>query len=110
MEYGSANEYDVSNAGFRRLVGSVKRPDSKKRILARIRLAENGSFGDHHFYADGIWEMRIHYGPGYRLYYAQESSAIYLLLVGGDKQTQDRDIEKAKDLWDTYKKEGRNEP
>lgn len=79
---------------------------AKKRIVARIRLAENDSFGDHHFCADGVWEMRIHYGPGYRLYYAQEDSAIYLLLVGGDKQTQGRDIEKARDLWEAYKKEG----
>ncbi len=78
---------------------------AKKRIVARIRLAEQGSFGDHHFYADGIWEMRIHYGPGYRLYYAQEDSAIYLLLAGGDKQTQDRDYEKAKNLWEAYRKE-----
>ena len=79
---------------------------AQKRIVARIRLAENGSFGDHHFCRDGIWEMRIHYGPGYRLYYAQEGRAIYLLLVGGDKQTQDRDIKKAKDLWEACKKEG----
>lgn len=79
---------------------------AQKRIVARIRLAENGSFGDHQFCRDGIWEMRIHYGPGYRLYYAQEGGAIYLLLVGGDKQTQGRDIEKAKDLWEACKKEG----
>lgn len=79
---------------------------AKQRIVARIRLAENGSFGDHHFCADGVWEMRIHYGPGYRLYYAQEGSTIYLLLMGGDKQTQHRDIEKAKDLWEACKKEG----
>ena len=70
-----------------------------KRVVARIRLAELGNFGDHHFIADGVWEMRIHYGPGYRLYYAQEGSTVYLLLVGGDKQTQGRDIEKAKALW-----------
>jgi putative addiction module killer protein len=79
---------------------------AKKRIVARIRLAENGSFGDHHFCADGVWEMRIHCGPGYRLYYAQEGSTVYLLLIGGDKQSQDRDIEKAKDLWKSYSKEG----
>ena len=58
---------------------------AKKRIVARIRLAENGNFGDHHFCGDGVWEMRIHYGSGYRLYYAQEGSTIYLLLMGGDK-------------------------
>ncbi len=78
----------------------------KKRIVARIRLAENGSFGDHHFYADGVWEMRIHYGPGYRLYYAQESSTIYLLLAGGNKKTQEQDIERAIDIWEACKKEG----
>ncbi len=79
---------------------------AEKRIVARIRLAENGSFGDHHFCADGIWEMRIHHGPGYRIYYAQEGSTIYLLLVGGDKRTQSQDIEKAIDLWEACRKEG----
>lgn len=77
---------------------------AKKRVVARIRLAELGNFGDHHSLVDGIWEMRIHHGPGYRLYYAQEGSAVYLLLVGGDKQTQSRDIEKAKALWNEVKK------
>ncbi len=77
---------------------------AQKRIVARIRMAETGNFGDHHFIADGVWEMRIRHGPGYRLYYAQEGSEIYLLLAGGDKQTQNRDIEKATALWSAEKK------
>lgn len=84
----------------------LKDMTAKRRVVARIRLAENGSFGDHHFYGDGIWEMRIHYGPGYRIYYAQEGSTLYLLLAGGDKQAQRRDAQKAKDLWEACKKEG----
>jgi putative addiction module killer protein len=77
---------------------------AQKRTVARIRMAETGNLGDHHFIADGVWEMRIHHGPGYRLYYAQEGSEIYLLLAGGGKQTQGRDIEKATALWSEVKK------
>ena len=85
-------------------LAGLRDPIAKKRVVARIRLAENGSFGTHRFAGDGVWEMKIDYGPGYRLYYAQEGSTIYLLLVGGDKRTQDRDIEKAKILWNAAKK------
>ncbi len=89
---------------FENWFAELKNRTAKERVLTRIRLAEAGNFGDHHFVADGIWEMRIHYGPGYRLYYAREGSSIYLLLMGGDKQTQNRDIEKAKVIWDALKK------
>lgn len=71
----------------------------KNRIAIRIYRARAGNFGDHHSLADGISEMRIDYGPGYRIYYAQKGNAVYLLLLGGDKRTQERDIQKAKDLW-----------
>jgi len=76
---------------------------AKRIIFRRINNAVDGNFGDHHFLRGGVWEMRIHYGPGYRLYYAQEGSMIYLLLVGGDKQTQSRDIEKAVAMWKAYR-------
>lgn len=89
---------------FTKWLAGLKDQVAKERVFARIRSAKMGNFGDHRFVVDGIWEMRIHYGAGYRLYYAQEGSSIYLLLMGGDKQSQSRDIEKAQDLWDTVKK------
>ncbi len=72
---------------------------AKVRILNRLDRAENGNFGDCRSVGDGGFEMRIDCGPGYRVYFAQEGNAVYLLLVGGDKRTQERDIQKAKAMW-----------
>lgn len=76
-------------------------PDRKgrARILDRVRLARAGNFGDGKALGDGVSEMRIHFGPGYRVYYAQEGQRVYLLLLGGDKSGQKRDIQRAKQLW-----------
>ncbi len=68
---------------------------AKARITARLRAASLGSFGDTKPVGSGISEMRIHYGPGYRLYYARRGETIYLLLKGGDKASQARDIQDA---------------
>ncbi len=78
---------------------SIRDQQAKNRILNRIDRAENGNFGDHHSVGDGVFEMRIDYGPGYRVYFAREGIAVYLLLIGGDKRTQERDIQKAKAMW-----------
>lgn len=61
--------------------------------------AENGNFGDCEPVGDGVSEMRIDYGPGYRAYFAQEGRVLYLLLCGGNKSTQKADIKRAKALW-----------
>ena len=70
----------------------------KARILARIRSAEIGNFGDCKPVGDGVSEMRVHAGPGYRVYFVRQGSVIYVLLCGGDKSSQSRDIERAKVL------------
>lgn len=59
---------------------------TRNRIVRRIRQAAWGNFGDHASVGEGVWEMRLHFGPGYRVYY---------LLVGGDKSSQSKDIERA---------------
>lgn len=64
----------------------------KVRILARIRAAEFGDFGDWQPVGESVYEMRIHHGPGYRLYFTRRGAVVYLLLAGGDKSTQQRDI------------------
>ncbi len=72
---------------------------AKDRIDNRIIRARKGNFGDHHSLGDGVSEMRIDYGPGYRIYFAQEGNTVYLLLLGGDKRNQNDDIKKAKAMW-----------
>ena len=57
-----------------------------------------GNFGDCEPVGEGVSEMRIHYGPGYRVYLTRRAEVIYLLLVGGDKSTQKRDIKRAKEM------------
>ncbi|MFJ4133940.1 type II toxin-antitoxin system RelE/ParE family toxin [Pseudomonas cyclaminis] len=63
-----------------------------------IRMAEAGNFGDCEPVGDGVSEMRIHYGPGYRVYFTRRNKVVYLLLIGGDKSTQSRDITRAKQM------------
>jgi len=68
------------------------------RIQARIDRAESGNLGDCKPVGEGVSEMRIDYGPGYRLYFVQRGGEVIILLVGGGKSTQARDIEVAKEL------------
>jgi putative addiction module killer protein len=70
-----------------------------KRI-GRIRL---GNLGDHKHIGDGVNELRIHHGPGYRLYFGRDGEAVVILLCGGDKGSQRRDMAKAKSYWDDYR-------
>ena len=65
------------------------------RIIACLDRVRHGNFGDHKAVAAGVWELRIDYGPGYRVYYCLDGEAIVLLLCGGDKSTQKTDIENA---------------
>lgn len=71
---------------------------ARMRIAARVRQMSLGDLGDAKSVGEGVMESRIHYGPGYRLYFTRRGSALVILLVGGDKSTQRRDIAKAKEL------------
>jgi putative addiction module killer protein len=72
--------------------------EGKARILARLRSMMAGHFGDHAPVGEGVMELRIHAGPGYRIYYVRRGEKLFLLLIGGDKSTQMRDIAAAKAL------------
>jgi putative addiction module killer protein len=71
------------------------------RIVARIRRMEQGNPGDTRGVGKGVFEMRIDYGPGYRVYYLHRGSQILVLLCGGDKRTQGEDIKRAYTLAET---------
>lgn len=68
----------------------------RARILARIERLRGGNFGDSKMLGDGVGELRIDSGPGYRVYFTKVGSEIVILLAGGDKKSQSRDIPKAK--------------
>ena len=64
---------------------SLRDTIGKARIIARLRAAEHGSFGDCEPVGAAVYEMRVHHGPGYRVYFTRRGEVVYLLLVGGDK-------------------------
>jgi putative addiction module killer protein len=72
--------------------GALKDRAGKARIAARIDRAEDGNFGDSAPVGEGVSEMRIHVGPGYRVYWKRMDGEIVILLAGGDKSTQQNDI------------------
>ena len=80
--------------------------DGKARARIRVRLdrVSLGNMGDCHGVGDGVQELRIDYGPGYRVYFGQLGSTIVLLLCGGDKSTQTKDIALAKQFWNDYRR------
>jgi len=77
---------------------SLKDKQASRRIQARIDRAEEGNFGDHKSVGERVSEMRIHYGPGFRVYFIEREFEIVILLAGGDKSSQSKDIKQAQDI------------
>jgi putative addiction module killer protein len=82
---------------FGQWIAGLRDQAGRAKILGRIARAKLGNLGDVKYF-DGIGEMRIDVGPGYRVYFAKQGTTIYLLLLGGDKKSQHADIERAKVL------------
>ncbi len=88
---------------FSRWLDSLQDLNARAKILIRIDRIKQGNLGDVKAVGKGVVELRIDYGPGYRLYFGQVGASIVLLLCGGDKSTQDQDILKAQDYWEDYR-------
>ncbi|RTL41274.1 MAG: type II toxin-antitoxin system RelE/ParE family toxin [Burkholderiales bacterium] len=85
-------------------VKRLRDPVAKVQVARRINRIEAGNLGDHKPCRDGVWELRIDHGPGYRVYYARAGSVLVLLLCGGDKSSQEQDIERAVALWHDWQR------
>jgi putative addiction module killer protein len=85
-------------AVFSRWLQNLKDNQARKKIAQRLARVEAGLFGDVKPAGDGISELRVGYGPGYRVYFVQRGDVVVILLCGGDKSTQSRDILRAKAL------------
>ena len=77
---------------------------ARSAIAKRVDRMEAGNFGDHAFCREGVWELRVDVGAGYRVYYAIAGRAIVLLLCGGDKRSQAADITRACECWRVVKR------
>ncbi|MCP5227510.1 type II toxin-antitoxin system RelE/ParE family toxin [Accumulibacter sp.] len=77
---------------------------ARARVAVRVQRMAAGNFGDHKPLSDGVWELKIDHGPGYRVYYAQAGRRVLLLLVGGDKRRQQVDIATAVRYWQDWQR------
>lgn len=85
----------IATPEFEQWLGKLRDAKVKARILSRLDSAALGNFGDCQSVGEGVSEMRIHFGPGYRVYFTRRGTFVYVLLIGGDKSTQKRDIKRA---------------
>jgi putative addiction module killer protein len=89
---------------FRKWLLSLRDIHARAKIRVRLNRIRSGNFGDVKSIGDGVSELKINHGPGYRVYFAKKGNAIVLLLCGGDKPSQTKDIKTAKEHWADYNK------
>ena len=89
---------------YQEWLDTLKDLTGRAAILRRVDRVVTGNFGDHKFCREGVWELRIDVGPGYRVYYAQAGQTLILLLCGGAKRTQAADIKTAVRYWRDYQR------
>ena len=93
----------IRSATFDRWLSALRDRRAVARIAARLDRLAGGNPGDAQPVGDGVSELRINYGPGYRVYFIQRGPVLIILLCGGDKSSQDRDIKQAKVLAEQWK-------
>ena len=92
---------------YQEWLDTVADPVGYSAIQVRTDRLERGLFGDHKPVGDGVWELRVNTGPGYRVYYARARKVVVILLCGGSKRSQKADIENAKAYWRDYEQRTR---
>lgn len=97
----------IRASDFDNWLSNISDQIAKARILARLQSAVLGNFGDCEPVGEGVSEMRIHIGAGYRVYYTRTGKTVYILLAGGDKSTQQKDIALAKKMAHEFKENNR---
>jgi putative addiction module killer protein len=95
----------LTTEDFDKWLRKLKDRAGRLRILERIDRLANGNPGDVKPVGQGVSELRLTYGPGYRVYYLQDGETVILLLIGGDKSSQQKDIDKAQALADEWRKD-----
>ena len=98
--YLTEDERDLYQEWLKKL----RDPIAKLQVVRRVNRVESGNFGDHKFCREGVWELRIDQGAGYRVYYALAGNVVVLLLCGGDKGSQDADIGRAVGYWNDWQR------
>jgi putative addiction module killer protein len=88
---------------FTEWLTSLKDKRGADKILLRIQRIQLGNLGDHKFIAEGVFELRIKFGPGYRVYFGRVEDYLILLLCGGEKSSQSQDIQNAIEYWKDYR-------
>jgi putative addiction module killer protein len=95
---------DTGRIPFRDWLSSLD-TNTRARVQARVLRFETGNLGDHKDVGQGVWEARLDFGPGYRVYFGKRGREMVLLLTGGDKSSQKKDIKRAQQFWGKYLKD-----
>lgn len=98
-------DYYLTETGkkpFKEWLDGLKDVFGRAKIRIRLDRARLGNLGDNRSVGEGVRELRIDYGPGYRVYFALDGTRVVLLLLGGDKSSQERDIARAREYWREY--------
>ena len=91
-------------APFGEWIRGVREKQARARILQRIDRLRLGNFGDRRSVGNGVYELRIHFEPGFRVHFGIVGSRVVVLLCGGDKSSQQKDIAQAHDYWKEFQK------
>ena len=104
MQERELREYltETGRNPFREWLHSLRDHQARARIRVRLNRLRLGNLGDCKAVGEGVMELRMDFGPGYRVYFGQDGDILVILLCGGDKRTQSRDIVTAKQYWRSY--------